>query len=73
MKQILVQTLALIAIVTLVLGCGVRGKPLPPLTAEEIGRGEPTYRGATQSLKEDEEEAETSNSKKKKNASPEEQ
>lgn len=28
-------------------GCGVKGKPLPPLTPAEMGRGEPTYRGAT--------------------------
>ncbi|MGE0631339.1 MAG: hypothetical protein AB7O96_02955 [Pseudobdellovibrionaceae bacterium] len=27
--------------------CGVKGKPLPPLTPTEIGRGEPTYQGAT--------------------------
>lgn len=25
-----------------VLGCGVKGQPLPPLTAPPIGRGQPT-------------------------------
>jgi hypothetical protein len=32
----------------LVLGCGVRGKPQPPDTPAEIGRGEPTFKRATE-------------------------
>lgn len=27
--------------------CGVKGKPLPPLTAPPLGRGEPTFKKAT--------------------------
>lgn len=29
-------------------GCGVRGKPQPPLTPPELGRGEPTFKRATE-------------------------
>ncbi len=29
-------------------GCGVRGRPQPPTTPPEIGRGQPTFRRATQ-------------------------
>lgn len=32
-------------------GCGVKGKPLPPLVPPPIGRGEPTYSGATANKK----------------------
>lgn len=28
-------------------GCGVKGRPLPPLTPPTLGRGEPTYSEAT--------------------------
>lgn len=28
--------------------CGVRGKPQPPLTPAEIGRGQPTFKGTTE-------------------------
>jgi hypothetical protein len=30
------------------LGCGVRGKPEAPLTPPELGRGQPTFKRATQ-------------------------
>jgi hypothetical protein len=33
------------------LGCGVRGDPLPPEKPAELGRGRPTYRRATEGLK----------------------
>ncbi len=33
------------------LGCGVRGDPLPPERPPEIGRGRPTYRRATEEIK----------------------
>ncbi len=29
-------------------GCGVRGRPQPPLTPPELGRGEPTFKRATE-------------------------
>jgi hypothetical protein len=32
-------------------GCGVKGKPLPPLTPPILGRGEPNYSRATQDVK----------------------
>ncbi|CAN5387697.1 hypothetical protein BH10BDE1_BH10BDE1_22700 [soil metagenome] len=32
-------------------GCGVKGKPLPPLEPAEIGRGAPTYRRAAEQAK----------------------
>ncbi|MBV2168086.1 MAG: hypothetical protein KUL82_05195 [Bdellovibrio sp.] len=30
------------------LGCGVKGRPLPPLNPAPLGRGEPTYKESTQ-------------------------
>lgn len=32
-------------------GCGVKGKPLPPLEPAEIGRGAPTYKRAAEQAK----------------------
>ena len=32
-------------------GCGVKGKPLPPLEPAEIGRGVPTYKRAAEQAK----------------------
>ncbi len=29
-------------------GCGVKGRPLPPLNPAPIGRGEPSYKESTQ-------------------------
>lgn len=45
------------------ISCGVKGRPLPPLTPREIGYGKPQYKGANQAvdLKE-----ETEDKKKKK-------
>jgi hypothetical protein len=31
-------------------GCGVRGDPVPPKIPAELGRGQPTYKGATEDL-----------------------
>ena len=35
------------------LGCGVKGRPLPPETPREIGIGKPLYKGVDQELKDD--------------------
>ena len=32
-------------------GCGVKGKPLPPLQPAEIGRGVPTYKRTAEEAK----------------------
>ncbi len=32
-------------------GCGVKGKPQPPLTPALMGRGQPSYSKATESVK----------------------
>lgn len=37
---------------TLSLGCGVKGRPLPPKTPREIGIGKPQYKGVDQELEE---------------------
>jgi predicted small lipoprotein YifL len=29
-------------------GCGVRGRPQPPLTPPELGRGQPSFKRATE-------------------------
>lgn len=31
-------------------GCGVKGDPIPPQIPSELGRGQPTYKGATEDL-----------------------
>lgn len=35
----------------LLAGCGVKGKPLPPLEPAEIGRGVPTYKRTAEQAK----------------------
>jgi hypothetical protein len=49
----------------LIAGCGVKGDPLPPTTPPQIGRGQPTFKRATEKIplqnyspKEDEEKEE---------------
>ncbi len=32
-------------------GCGVKGKPQPPLTPPILGRGEPSFSKATETIK----------------------
>jgi hypothetical protein len=44
----MVKTLLLISLFVFAIGCGVRGRPTPPTTPPEIGRGQPTFRRATQ-------------------------
>lgn len=40
--------LALTVVTVATLGaCGVRGRPQPPLTPAELGRGQPSFKGAT--------------------------
>ena len=46
----------LISLLFFVSACGVKGKPLPPLEAPEIGDGRPTYKGANKKLEEEDEE-----------------
>ncbi|MGE0762908.1 MAG: hypothetical protein AB7N80_06490 [Bdellovibrionales bacterium] len=43
--------LTLLLTVGLLLGCGVRGDPVPPQRPAELGRGRPTYRRATERVK----------------------
>ncbi|MEK2643702.1 hypothetical protein [Bdellovibrio sp. BCCA] len=38
--------IALILVFLLPLGCGVKGRPLPPLNPAPLGRGEPTFKDA---------------------------
>lgn len=33
------------------IGCGVKGDPLPPERPAELGRGRPTYRKATEGIR----------------------
>jgi hypothetical protein len=44
--------LSLVIIIALFgnIACGVRGDPVPPKIPVELGRGQPTYRGATEDL-----------------------
>lgn len=45
------QTSFFALLVILISGCGVKGKPLPPLEPAEIGRGAPTYKRAAEQAK----------------------
>lgn len=43
------MTHLLFAVIAMVLvGCGVRGKPQPPLTPTELGHGQPSFKRATE-------------------------
>ena len=44
MKNLVIAFVAFSAL----LACGVRGKPQPPLTPAELGRGQPTFKRATE-------------------------
>lgn len=44
------KTISFILALSLV-GCGVRGDPVPPKTERDLGRGHPTYKGVTEDLK----------------------
>lgn len=45
------KNLGLMLLSVFICSCGVRGDPQPPLEAPYIGRGQPTYQKAIQSLK----------------------
>lgn len=42
--------LKILILIFCISGCGVKGDPLPPLTPTELGRGQPTYKSATEDL-----------------------
>lgn len=49
-KNIGSSFLMVICIMTIgtLVGCGVKGDPIPPATPVELGRGQPTYKRATE-------------------------
>ena len=51
-----------------VMGCGVKGDPLPPLQPTELSRGKPTYKRATKDIlfKNNESDEDEDNKKKDK-------
>ncbi|MDX9731651.1 MAG: hypothetical protein RBT63_07765 [Bdellovibrionales bacterium] len=53
MKRDSILLLSAVVVLGLVVisGCGVKGKPLPPLSPAEIGRGVPTYKGTAEQAK----------------------
>lgn len=51
MKNLLLPCFFSLACAVGLVGCGVKGKPLPPLTPPVLGRGEPNYSKATQDVK----------------------
>ena len=50
MNKFILRAAALASFAIGFAGCGVRGKPLPPESAPDIGRGRPTFRRATEDL-----------------------
>lgn len=50
MKKISLNLSLVIVAGLTVVACGVRGRPQPPLTPAELGRGEPSYKRATEEL-----------------------
>lgn len=49
-KMPIVSALAAVVMFSVV-GCGVKGDPVPPDKPPELGRGQPTYRRATEKIK----------------------
>lgn len=47
MKTSAILSLAIAAALSAT-GCGVRGRPQPPLTPAELGRGQPSFKRATE-------------------------
>jgi len=47
----IIKIFALMIMIALWGGCGVKGKPQPPLTPPILGRGEMSFSSATKSLK----------------------
>lgn len=43
-----------VMIFSMLVGCGVKGRPLPPLEAPKIGRGKPTFSGRPERISLDE-------------------
>ncbi|UXR65698.1 hypothetical protein EZJ49_05480 [Bdellovibrio bacteriovorus] len=41
------KTILLAVLALAISGCGVKGRPLPPLNPAPLGRGEPTFKDAT--------------------------
>lgn len=41
----------LFGLTTVLVGCGVKGDPLPPEKPTPLGRGRPTYKRATEEIK----------------------
>lgn len=44
------KKLTLILLGLLMMGCGVRGRPMPPESPPPIGRGEPSFKRATEKI-----------------------
>ncbi len=40
----------ILSILALCVSCGVKGDPIPPRSPKDLGRGQPTYKGATEEL-----------------------
>lgn len=40
----------ILAATVLCVACGVKGDPVPPKSPKDLGRGQPTYKGATEEL-----------------------
>ena len=49
-KKILIVNVLIATIFLLVTGCGVKGDPVAPAKPPELGRGQPTYRKATEKI-----------------------
>jgi hypothetical protein len=47
----ILSVLILSAVSTALFGCGIKGKPLPPLNPPVLGRGEPHFSKATEGVK----------------------
>lgn len=49
-KKILIVNAVIDIFFLFVTGCGVKGDPVPPSQPPELGRGQPTYRKATEKI-----------------------
>lgn len=51
MKKKVFAEIAILSVALILCGCGVKGKPLPPLVSSPIGRGEPSFSKITEKIK----------------------
>lgn len=50
-RKMRIVSVLIVGISFFLAGCGVKGDPVPPTKPPQLGRGQPTYRRATEKIK----------------------